>query len=88
MIVTELTRRAHAYRKAVKGYQLDGYVKVSENGDPLWKLYRGSWIYKKITDVKIAPGGVELWIKVEDEPRCSRCGLTCRCSDEARTVVK
>jgi len=42
-----------------------GYHRVHENGDPLWKLWRGSWIGSKIVDVKISPNGIELFIRVE-----------------------
>ena len=65
MLVTPLTRKALEYRRAVKLLGEHGYIRISENGDPLWRFYRGSWDRKKIVDVKIAPGGQELWIKVD-----------------------
>lgn len=64
MDVTERTRDILAYRRAIKRFEDRGYIRVAENGDPLWKLHRGNWVGKKITDVLIAPGGIELWIKI------------------------
>ena len=45
---------------------LEDWIKVHEDGDPLWKLHRGEWAIKglKIIDVKIDENGKTLWIKV------------------------
>lgn len=65
MVVNERTRRVLAYRKAARDWTRDGFVPVLESGDPLWQFHRGAWINKHITDVRIAPGGHELWIKTD-----------------------
>jgi hypothetical protein len=36
----------------------------------MWKLNRGAWVGRSITDVRIAPDGHELWIKVSEERTC------------------
>ncbi len=33
-------------------------------GRPLWRFHRGDWSKKRIVEVRIAPSGHELWIKV------------------------
>ena len=63
MRVNDFTRGALAYRRFAKKAIADGFERIYENGDPLWKFHRGSWSRHKITDVVIAPGGHELWIK-------------------------
>ena len=68
MIVNEFTKHAHAYRRFAKAALDDGFMPVSENGDPLWRFIRGSWGKRRITATRIAPGGHEVWIKVEGEP--------------------
>ena len=67
MIVTDAARHAHAYRRFCRQALDDGFERVSENGDPLWKFHRGAWVDRRIVDVRVAPGGKELWIKVEGE---------------------
>jgi hypothetical protein len=44
----------------------DGLVPITEHGDPLWRLKRGSWIRKKIVEARIHLNGRDVWIKVED----------------------
>ena len=68
MIVTDLTRQAHAYRRFAKAALDDGFMPVAENGDPLWRFHRGAWGRRRITAARIAPGGHEVWIKVEGAP--------------------
>lgn len=63
MIVSELTRGALAHRRFAKRAAAEGFERVSENGDPLWRFHRGNWTSQRITDVRIAPGGKELWIR-------------------------
>ena len=63
MRVSDFTKEALAYRRFAKKAEADGFERVSENGDPLWKFVRGAWTRRKITDVLIAPGGYQLWIK-------------------------
>lgn len=65
MIVTDFTRHAHTYRRFCKAALDDGFIPISENGDPLWKFHRGAWFRRKIVATRIAPGGQEVWIKVE-----------------------
>jgi hypothetical protein len=70
MIVTDLTRSALTRRRTERDWTREGYIKVSERGDPLWKFQRGDWAHHwnphRIADVRIAPSGTELWIKVEE----------------------
>jgi hypothetical protein len=61
--VTDFTKEALAYRRLANKAAADGFERVTENGDPLWKFVRGGWTRRKITDVLIAPSGHELWIK-------------------------
>jgi hypothetical protein len=65
MIVTDAARHVHAYRRFCKAALDDGFERVSENGDPLWKFHRGAWTNREIVEVRIAPGGIELWIRHE-----------------------
>ena len=65
MLITETTKRALAYRRFAKRAEGEGFERVSENGAPLWKFHRGGWTGREIVDVRIAPGGIELWIKHE-----------------------
>ncbi len=64
MLVTALTKRVRKYRETVNNWIAEGFINVSENGDPLWKFQRGGWTNREIIEVRIAPGGKELWIKV------------------------
>lgn len=68
MIVTEFTKYAHAYRRFAKAALDDGFIKIAENGDPLWQFHRGAWGKRRIVATRIAPGGHEVWIKVEGSP--------------------
>ena len=66
MLVSEFTRDALTYRKGARDLRAEGFIEVSENGDPLWKLKRGGWYDRRITDVRIGPDGQTLWIKVSE----------------------
>lgn len=66
MIVNDLTRRAMKYRKGNASLSAEGFIRISEHGDPLWKFQRGGWASRIITDVRIGPDGKELWIKVSE----------------------
>jgi hypothetical protein len=44
----------------------DGWEMVGENGGLLWQLHRGGRTRSVITDVRIAPGGKELLVKIEE----------------------
>jgi len=52
------------YDKVNKEVMTDDYIKVEENGDPLWKFHRGSWQSRRIIDAKIGPDEQSLYIKV------------------------
>lgn len=65
MIVNDASRHALAYRRFSKAALDDGFVPIAENGDPLWKFHRGGWGRRRIVAARIAPGGHEVWIKVE-----------------------
>lgn len=79
MLVTDFTRQVLTARRAKLAWQAEaqrwseeGFQPVHDNGDPLWKFDRGDWAKwnpHRITDVRIAPSGTELWIKVEPNPR-------------------
>ena len=66
--ITDATQRAFAYRRFARAALDDGFIPISENGDPLWKFIRGAWGRRRIVATRIAPGGHEVWIKVEGEP--------------------
>ena len=68
MTLTDASKRAFAYRRFARAALDDGFIPISENGDPLWKFHRGAWGRRRITATRIAPGGHEVWIKVEGEP--------------------
>ena len=57
--------RALKYRRTTQAWVKEGFVRIAEDGDPLWRLHRGNWIYRKIIEARVAPGGKEVWIKVE-----------------------
>ena len=65
MLVSDLTRRAHAYRKMARDLLGKGWEEVGEGGGKLWELYRGYRTDYRIVDVKIAPGGKSLFVKIE-----------------------
>lgn len=65
MLVTERTRQAHAYRKMSRDLLATGWEEVGEGGGKLWELYRGYRTEHHIIDVKIAPGGKSLFVKIE-----------------------
>jgi hypothetical protein len=65
MIVNDATKHAFAYRRFAKAALDDGFIKISENGDPLWKFIRGAWGKRRIVATRISPEGHEVWIKVE-----------------------
>lgn len=67
MMVTDASRHAFAYRRFARAALDDGFIPISENGDPLWRFIRGGWGRRRIVQTRIAPGGHEVWIKVEGE---------------------
>jgi hypothetical protein len=69
MIVADAARHAHAYRRFCRQALADGFEPVAEDGDPLWRFRRGAWANRQIVDVRIAPGGHQLWVKVSGEVR-------------------
>ena len=67
MIVSDAAKAAFAYRRFARAALDDGFIPISENGDPLWKFIRGAWGKRRIVATRIAPAGHEVWIKVEGE---------------------
>ena len=67
MIVNDAAKAAFAYRRFARAALDDGFIPISENGDPLWKFIRGAWGKRRIVATRIAPGGHEVWIKVEGD---------------------
>lgn len=68
MLVTDFTTTVLAQRRFERACAIADYVRVHEDGDPLWRFIRGGWTGRRIEDVRIAPNGYELWIKVSAEP--------------------
>lgn len=67
MLMTALTRDVLARRRTSRDWMAEGFIQVEENGDPLWKLHRGAWQRRRITDVRIDPSGKSLWIKLNPD---------------------
>lgn len=65
MKINDFTKNALEQRRFVKNAKADGYIKISESGDPLWQFARGGWTTSKIIDVRINPDGHELWILIK-----------------------
>lgn len=66
MLVTDFTRRELLFRKTRRDLFAMGWEEVGEGGGMLWELYRGKrWDGYQIVDVKIAPGGLSLFVKIE-----------------------
>lgn len=65
MRVTELTKRRLAYVRMYHDLIPKGWEEIGERGGRLWELYRGARYDHKIVDVKIAPGGKSLFVKIE-----------------------
>lgn len=44
----------------------DGWLRIQEGQNDLWRFQRGDWCFtkKRIVDVRIALDGTSLWIKV------------------------
>jgi len=62
MLVT--SRKALAYRRAKRDWIRAGYEEVGEDGGQLWEIYRGFRQGQKIQDVRIAPDGMSLFVKI------------------------
>jgi hypothetical protein len=58
------TSRWLAWRRTTRKWTAEGFVRVHENGDPLWRFHRGDWIGRRIEEARVSPNGIELWIKV------------------------
>ena len=67
MMLTDVSKRAFDYRRFARAALDDGFIPIAENGDPLWKFHRGAWGRRRIVATRIAPGGHEVWIKVEGD---------------------
>jgi len=64
MLMTDRAKSALTYGRWARRHKAAGFIKLDEHGDPLWKFHRGAWFDRRIDQVKIAPNGIELWIKV------------------------
>lgn len=62
--MSERTREALAYRRFERLMVSEGYVRISENGSPLGRLIRGSWVGRRIMDARVSPSGLSVFIKV------------------------
>ena len=67
MMLTDVSKRAFDYRRFARAALDDGFIPIAENGDPLWRFIRGGWGRRRIVATRIAPGGHEVWIKVEGD---------------------
>jgi hypothetical protein len=68
MVVNDRTRRVLANRRTERDWTAEGFMEVSGHTNPLWKFDRGYWGRdgRRITEVRIAPNGHDLWIKVSE----------------------
>jgi hypothetical protein len=66
MKVTDLTRSRLLERRTRRTLLAHGFEEVGEGGGRLWELYRGARIGFKITDVRIAPEGRSVFVKITD----------------------
>lgn len=64
MKVTERTRKVLSYRRTIRDLKRDGFEEVGEGGGKLWQIYRGGRQGQKIRDVRIAPDGMSLFVKI------------------------
>mgnify|MGYP001614274903 CR=1 FL=1 len=65
MKVTDRTRRVLHYRRITKRWMADGYEEIGERGGKLWEIYRGGRLGQRITDAKVAPDGMSVYVKIE-----------------------
>jgi hypothetical protein len=66
MKITNKTKEVLRCRRERRRLLAEGYEEVGEGGGRLWELYRGRRVGYVITDVKIAPEGLSLFIKTVD----------------------
>lgn len=65
MKVTESTKRVLNYRRTVKKWQAEGFEDLGESGGRLWEIYRGARAGQKITEARVAPDGMSVFVKIE-----------------------
>ncbi len=66
MKFNDRTRRVLAQRRMHRDLVIHkGWEVVGEGGGRLWELYRGGRCGHRIVDVRIAPCGTELFVKIE-----------------------
>ena len=65
MLVTADTRQLLTYRRFDRRMRENGFVEISENGDPLWKFHRGAWHHERIAEAAVHPDGHRVFIKLE-----------------------
>lgn len=63
--VTERTKRILHYRRITKKWAAEGFEDLGENGGKLWEIYRGGRKGQHITEARVAPDGMSVWVKVE-----------------------
>lgn len=64
MKVTDWTRRALHYRRTVKQWRAEGFEDLGEDGGNLWEIYRGGRVGQTIKEVRIAPNGMSVFVRV------------------------
>jgi len=68
MMVTPLTKEILRCRRERRRLASDGWQEVGENGGCLWQLHRGARLNHVISDVRIAPEGRTIFIKIANFP--------------------
>lgn len=64
MIETQWQKEALAIRRDYRDMQAAGWEYVGESGGNLWKLYRGAWTDRHISEAKVARDGRGVWVKI------------------------
>jgi len=65
MLVTKFTRDALNYRRTTKKWEAEGFEDLGESGGKLGEIYRGGRYTQRITEARIAPDGMSVWVKIE-----------------------
>lgn len=63
--VTERTKLMLHYRRITRRWIAEGFEDFGERGGKLWEIYRGGRRGKHITDARVAPDGMSVYVKIE-----------------------
>ncbi len=64
MLVTPHARAALAHRRLLRKWTQEGFEDLGERGGNLWEIYRWRRIGHVIKDVRIAPDGMSVFVRV------------------------